>query len=261
MNKSRIPVIAGNWKMYKNADEALNFIYNVNSAIPSNKIVETVICAPSLFLHALVKRKGSELKIGAQNSHYLKEGAYTGEISPAQISDTGVDYCLVGHSERRQYQGETDKDVNLKIKALLDYEITPIFCLGESLEIRKSGKFFNHLESQLKKGLDTIPKFDLKRIIIAYEPIWAIGTGEVATTTEIEETCGFIRKTITKLYDDKTSKEVRILYGGSVKPSNIKEILECNNVDGALVGGASLIAESYVSLVKSAKEIIDKINN
>ncbi len=253
MNKLRVPVIAGNWKMNKVRDDALQFIYAVNQEMPNNKVVETVICAPSILLRCLVKRQGEFLRIGAQNMHYEENGAYTGEISPSMLKTTGVEYCVIGHSERRQMFNETDETVNLKVKSAINHEITAIACCGETLEERETNQEKVVLKRQVEAMFKDIQSEDAVKVIVAYEPIWAIGTGKTATSEVADETCGYVRSVIEGLYGKDVSEKVRILYGGSVKPSNVSELLAKENIDGALVGGASLDSASFVKLVKAAE--------
>lgn len=247
----RKPVMAGNWKMNKTRDEALQFIYSVNNELPSNKKVESVICAPAILLRCLVKRQGSELRIGAQNMHYAESGAYTGEISPKMLETTGVSYVVLGHSERREMFNETDEAINKKIVAALEHDITPIVCCGETLEEREANRVEEVLERQIMADYANLTNEQVMKTIIAYEPIWAIGTGRTATPEVADETCGFIRSVIRKMYGAYVADEIRILYGGSVKPSNVAELMSKENIDGGLVGGASLDAESFLQLVKA----------
>ena len=243
--------MAGNWKMNKTRDEALQFIYSVNNELPSNEKVESVICAPAILLRCLVKRQGSELRIGAQNMHYAESGAYTGEISPNMLETTGVSYVVLGHSERREMFNETDEAINKKIVAALAHDITPIVCCGETLEQREANQVEEVLGNQIRKAYANLPSEDVAKTIIAYEPIWAIGTGKTATAEVADETCGFVRSVIREMYGSVVAEEIRILYGGSVKPSNIEELMSKENIDGGLVGGASLEAESFLKLVKA----------
>ena len=187
--------------------------------------------------------------MGAQNLHFEDAGAFTGEVSAQMLREIGVDYVIIGHSERRQYFGETDETVNKKLIKALASELIPILCVGESLEERETGKTNDIIEGQIKKGLQNISAEEIERVVIAYEPIWAIGTGKTATSEQANEVCVFIRKILAELFGTTASERVRIQYGGSVKPSNIKEIMEQSDIDGALVGGASLIAEDYLQLV------------
>lgn len=248
----RKPVMAGNWKMNKTRDEALEFIYAVSDKLPSSDKLDSIICAPAIILRDLVKRKGSALKIGAQNVHYAESGAFTGEISPAMLSTTGVDYVILGHSERRAYYNETDETVNLKIKACLNNELKPIVCCGESLEERENGSTHAVLERQITLAFEEIKPTDLANIIIAYEPIWAIGTGKVASAEMADEACGFIRSLIRKQYGAVYAEEIHILYGGSVSTKSVSELMAQPNIDGGLVGGASLKADSFIELCEKA---------
>ena len=247
----RKPVMAGNWKMNKTRDEALQFIYAVNNELPSTDKVESVICAPAILLRCLVKRQGSELRIGAQNMHYAENGAYTGEISPKMLETTGVSYVVLGHSERREMFNETDEAINKKIVAALAHDITPIVCCGETLAEREASQVEEVLGRQIRAAYANLPAEDVAKTIIAYEPIWAIGTGKTATAEVADETCGFVRSVIKDMFGSAVSEEIRILYGGSVKPSNIEELMSKENIDGGLVGGASLDAESFLQLVEA----------
>lgn len=248
----RTPIIAGNWKMYKNKDDALAFIFAVNMQVPDKDEVESVICAPAIFLRDLVKREGENLRIGAQNMHELDEGAYTGEISAPMLKSYGVEYVVVGHSERRAYYNETDESVNKKVIKAVDNKITPILCVGESLDVREAGTTNTVVEAQVVKAYKDMSAEQALKTVIAYEPIWAIGTGKTATPDQANETILAIRNVIKGLYGPKVSNQIRILYGGSVKPSNVEELLAKSDIDGALVGGASLDAESFLALVEAA---------
>jgi triosephosphate isomerase len=248
----RKPIIAGNWKMNKNRDEALQFIYNVNLKVPSSEFVESVICAQSVVLRDLVKRQGENLRIGAQNVHYLDNGAYTGEVSAPALENIGVSYVIIGHSERRAYYNETDKDVNKKIHQALRYNLVPIVCVGESLEIRENGTTDSYVKAQVVEALKGLSGEQVSELVIAYEPIWAIGTGKTATSEMANDTIKAIRNVVKELYTEEVSEAVRIQYGGSVKPANIDELLSMSDIDGALVGGASLDSESFLALVNAA---------
>ena len=253
MNKNRIPVIAGNWKMNKTRDEALQFIYTITPELPKNSAVETVICSSPVLLRCLVKRQGENLRIGAQTMHQSESGAFTGEVSPLILKNSGVEYVIIGHSERRAYYNETDETVNQKVLAAFKYDLKPIACCGETLEERESNKTEEVIKKQVVAMMNTIPADIAKDVIIAYEPIWAIGTGKTATKEMAEETCGFVRSVIDQLYGKAVSDKIRILYGGSVTPANVSELLAQTNIDGALVGGASLDPENFLKLVKAAK--------
>ncbi|MCR3906290.1 MAG: triose-phosphate isomerase [Tenericutes bacterium] len=248
----RKPLIAGNWKMYKTRDEALAFIYAVNVEVPDKDVVESVICSPAIFLKDLVKREGENLRIGAQNMHYAEEGAYTGEISAAMLKSYGVDYVIVGHSERRAYFNETDETVNLKLISAVNLDITPIVCVGESLEIREAGTTNQVVRKQIEKAYLNVSAKDALKTVVAYEPIWAIGTGVTATPEQANETIVAIRQVLKKLYSEEISEQIRILYGGSVNTKNVESLLSMSDIDGALVGGASLDANSFLTLVRAA---------
>ena len=238
--------------MYKTFSEAKEFVEEVKGLAPDADKVDSVICAPALFLQQLaVSAEGSPLQLGAQTMHEEKEGAFTGEISPAQLADLGIQYAIIGHSERRQYFNETDASVNKKVHAAFAYGITPIMCVGESLEHRESGSTGDVVEQQVAEGLKGLSADQAAKTVIAYEPIWAIGTGKTATAEDANEVCGIIRKKVASLYDENTAQQVRIQYGGSVKPANIEELMGMEHIDGALVGGASLEAESYVKLLEA----------
>ncbi len=248
----RTPIIAGNWKMYKTRDEALQFIYAVSEQLPSSHLVESVICAPSFVLRCLVKRQGENLRIGAQNMHFEDSGAFTGEISAPMLKSIGVEYVVIGHSERRAMFNETDEAINKKLLTAFRHKITPILCIGESLAEREQDLTKAVLLRQLNADLVNITPQNAKKVVIAYEPIWAIGTGKTATAAQAEEACAFIRQTIASLYNQEVAEAIRIQYGGSVKVSNINELMAQENIDGALIGGASLIADDFVTLVKAA---------
>lgn len=251
----RKPIIAGNWKMFKTRDEALSFIYAVNDKMPSIDKVDTVVCAPFVVLRCLVKRQGANLKIGAQNMHFEEHGAYTGEVAPEMLTSIGVTYVIIGHSERRAMFNETDESVNKKLYAAFSHGLTPILCVGEHLEERESGKTEEVIKNQLVQDLSGLSKADVKELVIAYEPIWAIGTGKTATAEVADETCGFIRQTVAELYDNETAEAMRIQYGGSVKVNNIEELMKKPNIDGALIGGASLIPEDFIYFTQVAEKL------
>ena len=248
----RKPIIAGNWKMFKTRDEAINFILQVNENMPSNELVDSVICSQFTVLRCLVKRQGDNLKIGAQNMHFLDEGAYTGEVSALMLKSIGVSYVIIGHSERRAMFNETDETCNLKVKKAFEVGLLPILCCGESLEQRETGKTEEVLKNQIVKDLEGLTKEQVEELVIAYEPIWAIGTGKTATSEVADETCGYIRSVVAELYGKDTAEKVRIQYGGSVKTSNIDELMSMPNIDGALIGGASLKADDFIKLVNAA---------
>ena len=246
----RIPLIAGNWKMYKTTAEAKAFAEEF-SKLYKDTDVRAAICAPFTQLVALKEAfAGTNVKLGAQNVHFEDEGAFTGEISVEMLKEIGVDYCIIGHSERREYFAETDETVNLKLKKLFSSsEIIPILCVGENLSEREAGNAFDVVEGQLKADLEGIDKADVSKLVIAYEPIWAIGTGKTATPEQAGEMCAQIRNIVEKLYDEDTCDSVIIQYGGSVKPENASEIMNMDEIDGALVGGASLDASKFIKIV------------
>ena len=248
----RKPIIAGNWKMFKTRDEALRFIYAVNNEVPSLDEVDSVICAPFTVLRCLVKRQGENLRIGAQNMHFEENGAFTGEIAPDMLTSLGVTYVIIGHSERRAMFNETDETVNKKLHAAFSHGLVPILCVGEYLEERESGQTEAVIEKQIVKDLEGLTAEQVKELVIAYEPIWAIGTGRTATSEVANETCGYIRKLVAKLYSEEVADEIRIQYGGSVKTNNIDELMAQSDIDGALIGGASLDPENFIYFTKAA---------
>ncbi|WP_146553548.1 triose-phosphate isomerase [Rummeliibacillus sp. SL167] len=248
----RKPIIAGNWKMYKTLSEAVDFVQAVKSSIPAANRVDSVICAPALFLPSLVKEaEGSNLAIGAQTMHYENEGAFTGEISPSQLEDIDVQYVILGHSERRQYDNETDEKVNKKVHAAFAHNLIPIVCVGETLEEREASNTVVKVSSQVGAALKGLSTEQIAQTVIAYEPIWAIGTGKTATAHDANEVCKEIRHTVEKIAGDVAAELIRIQYGGSVKPENVVELLLKEHIDGALVGGASLKPDSYLKLLEA----------
>ena len=246
----RKPIIAGNWKMFKTRDEALNFIYKVNNAVPSQDVVDSVVCAPFPVLRCLVKRQGEHLRIGAQNMHFEEQGAFTGEVAPNMLTSLGVEYVIIGHSERRAMFNETDESVNKKLHAAFNHGLTPILCVGEHLEEREGGKTEELLHMQVEKDLAGLTAEQVEKLVIAYEPIWAIGTGRTATPEMADETCGYIRSVVAEFYGAEVAEKIRIQYGGSVKTNNIEALMSMPNIDGALIGGASLVAEDFVFFTK-----------
>lgn len=230
-------------------DAALEYISELKEKVKGTD-VGVVICPPYTLLSMLKEAsEGTNIKIGAQNMHWEEQGAYTGEISPMMLKDLGIDYCIIGHSERRQYFGETNETVNKKIKAALNHGIKAIVCVGETLEERNERKTEILLKNQITEAFKDIADKDTKNIIIAYEPIWAIGTGETATPEMANKTIAYIREVVRELYNDSISEEIRIQYGGSVKPNNIEDLMKQDDIDGALVGGASLKADSFSQIV------------
>lgn len=247
----RKPMMIANWKMNKTRDEALEFIYSVNEQLPAYDLVDTVICAPAIILRDLVKRQGDNLRIGAQNCHNEESGAFTGEISPVMLETTGVKYVVLGHSERRIIFGESNEFINKKMHAALAHNLKPIFCVGETLEEREAGITNKVLKEQVEAGLANLTETEMADVVIAYEPVWAIGTGKTAAASDANDACAYVRSVVKDLYNAKVADEVRVLYGGSVKPANVSELLSQSDIDGGLVGGASLDPESFLKLVKA----------
>lgn len=245
----RKKIIAGNWKMNYCVNKAEAFVEEIKDTINTNE-VDVVICPNFMALDRISDLlDGTNIKLGAQNVYPEEKGAYTGETSVKMLAAIGVDYCIVGHSERRQYFNETDEFVNKKAKKLLEVGISPIVCVGETLEERENSKMFEVVENQVRNSLADIAKEEIAtKVVIAYEPIWAIGTGKTATAEQANEMCKYIRDVVAKMYDEDTAQKVRIQYGGSVKPNNASEILNMSDIDGALVGGASL-TNDFVAIV------------
>ncbi len=248
----RKPIIAGNWKMFKTRDEALFFILKVSTEMPPISQVDTVVCAQAPLLHCLIKRQGDNLRIGAQNLHFEDEGPFTGEVSGKLLKSYNVEYVIIGHSERRDIFKETDALVNAKIKAALRNGLKPIVCIGEHLDERERGQTNLILQNQIDAGFAGLSSTEMSQLAIAYEPIWAIGTGKTATAAMAEEACAFIRGVIAAKFGRATSEAIRIQYGGSVKPANIGELLAMPNIDGALIGGASLDPEGFIQMAAAA---------
>lgn len=235
--------------MNKTVEEGVELTESIK-ALVSKADTEVCVCVPFVSIQAVGQVvAGSNIKLGAQNMHQKESGAYTGEISPSMLEALAVDYVILGHSERREYFNETDESINEKIFTTFKHNMTPIVCCGESLETRKKGEEKDFVKNQLVGDFKDVPSEDMKKIVVAYEPIWAIGTGETASSDQAEEMCGFIRGLIAELYDDNVAEAVRIQYGGSVKPGNVDELMARENIDGALVGGASLKAEDFARLV------------
>jgi triosephosphate isomerase len=251
--RTSLPFIAGNWKMHKTIPEAIQLAEEIKEK-SHNLIQGTLVVIPpftALYPVYRIIRK-SPIKLGAQNVFWEEEGAYTGEVSPKMLLAAGCQYVILGHSERRQYFGETDTKVNKKIKAVLRAGLNPIFCLGEVLEQRQAGKTLEIIRQQLDKGLSGLQSEEIRRLIIAYEPVWAIGTGLTATPDQAQEVHAFIRQFIAQNYGNSTAEYVIILYGGSVKPNNAFSLIREKDIDGALVGGASLKAESFLEIAQEA---------
>ena len=248
---ARKPLIAGNWKMNKTIGESISYIKELKEFVKDVQDKEIVVCPPFTALSAVsAEIRASNIALGAQDIYFEKEGAFTGAISAEMLKEIGVKYAIIGHSERRQYFNETDFTVNSKIKAALASSLTPIVCVGENEEERKNNDTKAVVEEQIKNGLMDISKEEFLKLAIAYEPVWAIGTGKNATPEEADEMHAFIREMITDMHDEETSQKIRILYGGSVNPGNMKELMAKENIDGALVGGASLDAKKFSDIIK-----------
>ena len=246
----RRKVIAGNWKMNMLPNEAINFIQELTPLVKDTKN-DVVLCVPYIDLfYSLLHVQDTNIKIGAQNMHWEEKGAYTGEVSAQMLKSIGVEYVIIGHSERRQYFNETDETVNKKIKSALAHGLKPIVCVGETLEQREAGETEKIVTNQIAKAFEGIASEDLEKIIVAYEPIWAIGTGKTATKEDANNTIMQIRKKLAEIYGQNEAEGVIIQYGGSVKSSNEKELFEMSDIDGGLVGGASLKAEEFSKIVK-----------
>ena len=249
----RRTVIAGNWKMNMTPSQTAAFIKELAPMVAGKDACDIVLCVPYIDIATAVEAaKGTNIKIGAENVHFEEKGAYTGEVSCAMLKEIGAEYVIIGHSERRQYFGETDATVNLRTKAALAAGFKAIVCLGEVKDERLAGITDEIVSMQTKLDLAGIPAEDLKNVIIAYEPVWAIGTGLTATPEQADETCGVIRKTIAALYGDKAAEEITIQYGGSMNDKNAAELLAKTNVDGGLIGGASLKTDAFTAIVDAA---------
>ena len=248
----RTPFVAGNWKMNTTASEARDILCSLKQSLLNVHLVDTAICPPFPYLLLASEiLKGSRIQLGAQNMYWEEEGAFTGEVSPLMLKDVGCNYVILGHSERRRYFGETDESVNRKIRMALDSGLRPIVCVGERLEERQENETERVISDQVKGCLKGLPAEDMQQITIAYEPVWAIGTGKTATTQQAQEVHRFIRQWIGKTFDQETADTVRIQYGGSVKPDNAGALMAQQDIDGALVGGASLKQENFSAIVKS----------
>ena len=249
----RKAIIARNWKMNKTVDEAVKMIEELK-ALVKDATCDVVVCPTFVCLDAVKKAvAGSNIKVAAQNMHFEESGAFTGEVAPGMLEAMGIDYVVLGHSERREYFNETDEALNKKVKAAFAHNITPILCCGETLETFEAGKTAEWVSGQIEAGLAGLSAEQVSNLVIAYEPIWAIGTGKTATNEIADETCGVVRSTVEKLYGKEVSEAVRIQYGGSVKPETIEGLMAKENIDGALVGGASLEADSFLALLEMYK--------
>jgi triosephosphate isomerase len=246
----RTPIIAGNWKMHKTVSEAVAFVKELNPSL-SAESTEVVVCPPFTALQAVhAALEGGPIELGAQNVYPEKQGAYTGEVAPPMLLDVGCSYVIIGHSERRQYFAETDEIVNKKLHMLLEHKLRPIVCIGESKPQRDVGQAEIIVTNQVRAALDKVPSECMPDIVLAYEPIWAIGTGDTATPADAQAMHAAIRRTLVELYGNDIAAQVRIQYGGSVKPDNIDELMTCADIDGALVGGASLTVESFLRIIQ-----------
>ncbi|HFI0464420.1 TPA: triose-phosphate isomerase [Streptococcus suis] len=250
----RKPIIAGNWKMNKTVDEAIAFVEAVKDQLPAADKVDAVIGAPALLLNGVkFFSKDSDLQVAAQNCYFEDAGAFTGETSPQALAAIGVDYVIIGHSERREYFHETDEDINKKAHAIFRNGMTPIICCGETLETYEAGQAVDFVSDQVSKALEGLSEDQVASLVIAYEPIWAIGTGKSATQDDAQRMCQAVRQVVAKDFGQEVADKVRVQYGGSVKPENIADYMACPDVDGALVGGASLEPDSFLALLGAIK--------
>ena len=253
---TRKKLIAGNWKMNKTSADAVALVGDLVATIGRQTDVDVVVCPPFTSIETVAKAlDGSTLKLGAQNMHPEASGAFTGEVSAPMLRALFATHVILGHSERRAYFAETDAFINKKVLAALKHQLKPILCVGETLAERESGATLKVVQTQLEAGLDGVSKELAPSVVIAYEPVWAIGTGKVATTEQAQEVHAFIRGLLTKLFTEPVAQKVRILYGGSMKPSNAPELLAQKDIDGGLIGGAALEARSFVDLVTAAAAV------
>lgn len=250
----RKTIIAGNWKMNKTASETKKFAEELKRLLPRTKWCDIVVCVPAVNIPAALKAfKDLRVSVGAQNVFYEKSGAYTGEVSADMLKDLGVKYVIVGHSERRQMFGETDFSVNKKVIAALEADLHPIICVGETLDQRELGVTMELIALQVKSALAGVPAEKLRKCVIAYEPVWAIGTGKTATAAQAEEVCAMIRATVRELYGDAAAEGLTIQYGGSMKPGNAAELLSQPDIDGGLIGGAALKAADFAAIIAACR--------
>mgnify|MGYP005854806565 CR=1 FL=1 len=251
----RKTIIAGNWKMNKTASETKKFAEELKAILPKAKWCDVVVCVPAVNIPAAMKAfKDVRVSVGAQNVFYEKSGAYTGEVSADMLKDLGVKYVIIGHSERRQYFGETDITVNKKVHAALEAGLHPIVCVGESLEQRELGVTMDLISLQVKSALAGVSAEKLRKCVIAYEPVWAIGTGRTATPEQAGEVCTFIRATIRHMYGARIARSITIQYGGSMNPGNAAELLAQPDIDGGLIGGAALKPDQFVAIINAANQ-------
>lgn len=248
----RTPLLAGNWKMFKTPEEAKKFFTEFLPLVENTQEKEILLCVPFIDLQVSLEAvKNSHIQIGAQNGYWESEGAYTGEISMEMLKEIGCSWVLIGHSERREYFGETNQHTALKVRAALQSGLNPILCVGESLEEREAGNTKDKVIGQIREGLEGLSLEEAQKVTVAYEPIWAIGTGKTATSADAQGVCAVLRETLQDQFGEEVGQTVRILYGGSVKPENAEELLAQKDIDGALVGGASLKAEDFAKIVKA----------
>jgi triosephosphate isomerase len=253
-SRKRRPVIAGNWKMNMTPSQAKTFVGELYEKVKGKRGCDIVVCVPAIDIPVVSKvLAGTAVKVGAQNVHFQKSGAYTGEISADMLVDAGVKYVVVGHSERRQYFGETDETVNLRAKAAVEAGLTAIICVGELLSEREAGITSEVVSKQTKLALAGFTEAQMRNVIIAYEPVWAIGTGKTATAAQANEVCGIIRSVIAGLYGKPVARQTIIQYGGSMNAANAAELLSMDNIDGGLIGGASLKADAFATIVAAAQ--------
>lgn len=253
MNKKRIPIIAGNWKMHNTVAESITLVKSLHYGLSWTGEAEVVVAPPFTAIYPVAEiLRDSYIKVAGQDLFWEDKGAYTGAVAGSMLKEAGADYVIIGHSERRQYFNETDETVNKRIKAAFRHQLLPIVCVGETLVEREADKVTDVVGRQVQLALDSLPQQELENIIIAYEPIWAIGTGKTASSAQAEEVHIFIRDVLAKNFGENVAAKVRILYGGSVKPDNSKELLMQPNIDGALVGGASLKAADFIDIIKCA---------
>lgn len=246
----RKPIIAANWKMHKTVKEANEFVQEFKPLVEANKDVDIVLCVPFTALYAVSEKLAdSNINLGAQNMYFQEKGAFTGEIAPNMLLELGTKYVIIGHSERREIFGETDELIKEKVNKALELGLIPILCVGETLEEREKGFTEAKCRKQIEAVFNSLDKSMAAKVVIAYEPIWAIGTGRTASSSDAEQTIAYIRSLLAGIFDEATAQEIRIQYGGSVKPENVKELMSQPNIDGALVGGASLDAQSFAKIV------------
>ena len=251
---SRRILIAGNWKMNKTSKEGAALVAEIAAGLPSGNLPEILVCPPYLTIPAVVEAaKGTALEVGAENVHWAASGAFTGEVSAAMLLDAGVTHVIIGHSERRQYFGETDETVNQRTKAALAAGLVPVVCVGETLAQREAGQTMDVIGAQVKADFAGLSAADMAPVVIAYEPVWAIGTGKVATDEQAQEVHAFIRKVLDEMFGADVAAATRILYGGSMKPANAKGLLAQPDIDGGLIGGAALKAPDFLALIEAAR--------